>query len=70
MSFSLVFLLGRFPLCTPKDLETITMRGTGKDAVRLCEHIVRQAFGPVVCVSPPQLPLGAGRRTDHHKYSG
>jgi hypothetical protein len=23
----------------------------GKDAVRLCEHIVRGAFGEVVCVS-------------------
>ncbi len=26
---------------------------TGKEAVRLCEHIVRQAFGPVVCVGHP-----------------
>ncbi|WVR07357.1 hypothetical protein IAU60_004398 [Kwoniella sp. DSM 27419] len=25
------------------------MSGTGKEAVRLCEHIVRQAFGDVVC---------------------
>jgi hypothetical protein len=27
------------------------MSGHGKDAVRLCEHVVRQAFGGVVTVS-------------------
>ena len=26
------------------------MSAHGKEAVRLCEHIVRQAFGDVVCV--------------------
>ena len=27
------------------------MANSGKEAVRLCERIVRQAFGDVVCVS-------------------
>ena len=27
------------------------MSETGKEAVRLCEHVIRQAFGSAVCVS-------------------
>jgi len=33
------------------------MSGSGKEAVRLCEHIVRQAFGDVPCVSIIHFPF-------------
>jgi hypothetical protein len=34
------------------------MSHSGKEAVRLCERIVRQAFGDVICVSSRQLGDG------------
>lgn len=37
------------------------MSGNLKEAVRLCEHIIRQAFGDVVCVSQLQALYLASR---------
>lgn len=40
------------------------MAHSGKEAVRLCEHIIRQAFGDVVCVSPPSTPKSSVRANE------